>query len=374
MKDKKVRTAVVAIVALMVILVGWWQRERLEAILFAPNDSSLPQGQLQSQDAPEVVTTNLQTPWEIVKLPNDDLLVTERRGQLVRIGEDNQKIRIKGVMETSEGGLMGLALHPEFERNKYIYLALTTDSDDGPVNQVVRYKLEGDAVNEREIILDAIPASQVHDGGRIAFGPDKKLYVTTGDAGRENEAQDKGSLAGKILRLNNDGTFPSDNPFDNAVWSYGHRNPQGLAWDNEGRLWSSEHGPSGYETGNDEINLIEKGANYGWPLIVGEQKREGMRTPVATSGDAETWAPAGLAYADGALYFAGLRGASLYKATIKSDDDLALKTYFRQEYGRLRAVLTDNESLFISTSNRDGRGTRGEKDDQILKVSIGSLK
>lgn len=365
----KRRIALYGIVAIVLVAgIVWWQRDRIMPIVFGPRESSVPLATVDKPENIEVVAQNITTPWEVVMLPGGNLLVSEREGNLVRIGQDQKRYRIDKVRETSEGGLMGLALHPLFEQNNHIYVVATIEIDGALSNQVLRYTLENDAVTNKTVIIDSIPAGAVHDGGRIAFGPDNKLYVTTGDAGKQDTAQDTASLAGKILRVNDDGSIPSDNPFGNAVWSYGHRNPQGIAWDSERRLWSSEHGPSGAATGNDEINLIEKGANYGWPVIVGDQAREGMRTPILSSGDDDTWAPAGMVYHSSALYFTGLRGQALYKADIKSDDTLALSAYFKSEYGRLRALAKTNQALYLGTSNNDGRGTPRANDDKILAL------
>jgi len=246
----------------------------------------------------EVIASDLQIPWEIVFLPDGDMLITERIGQLIRMespsGERIVHV-VEGVQPVGEGGLLGLALHPDFENNALIYLYLTTRSTSGLVNQVVQYRLQDDRLSNRTVILDGILASSNHDGGRMAFGPDGMLYITTGDAEQPDLAQDTRSLNGKILRINPDGSIPPDNPFGNAVYSYGHRNPQGLAWDAAGRLWSTEHGPSGLQSGFDELNLIIKGVNYGWPLIRGEQTRSGMQVQLIQSGASDTWAPAELA-------------------------------------------------------------------------------
>lgn len=345
-----------------------WQ---FSQFIFKPTDSNVPvaTSSLDSKDV-RTVTANISTPWAIAFLPDGDLLVTERSGQVQRIGENGATYRVAGVRETSEGGLLGIALHPEFDSNQYVYLYSTTNETGTLTNRVERYTLQGESLQDRTVILADIPASSNHDGGALAFGPDDKLYITTGDAGNENSAQDTNSLAGKILRINDDGTVPGDNPFGNAVWSYGHRNPQGIAWDDQQQLWSTEHGPSGTQTGRDELNLIEKGANYGWPIITGDETREDMKTPVAQSGTDDTWAPAGLAYANGSLYFAGLRGQSLYQAKINDDNKVTLSRHFSGEYGRLRAVVVRGDELYFSTSNRDGRGSPAENDDRLLSIKL----
>jgi glucose/arabinose dehydrogenase len=321
----------------------------------------------------EAVAQSLQIPWEIAFLPDKSMLVTERPGTLRHLA--NQKsIPIQGVAHVGEGGLLGLVLHPNFESNGFIYLYFTTRTGGGLTNRVERYRFENDALSERQVIIENIPGSSNHDGGRIAFGPDGYLYITAGDADRPNSAQDTNALSGKILRIGDDGSLPGDNPFRNAVYSYGHRNPQGLAWDSQGRLWATEHGPSGNESGFDELNLIEKGKNYGWPVIRGGQTQAGMERPIEHSGPSQTWAPSGMAYKDGKLYFSGLRGEALYIATINSGNTVSLRSYLSRQYGRLRAVVVGPEGdIYLSTSNRDGRGTVKAGDDKIIRVNPESL-
>ncbi len=318
----------------------------------------------------EVIASDLNIPWEIAFLPNGELLVTERPGQLIKIGKDKTSIPISGVRHVGEGGLLGLALHPNFSRNNLIYLYMTSSGGSGVINRVERYKLTDATLSERQVILDNIPGSQFHDGGRIAFSPNGLLYITTGDAGNESNAQDLNSLAGKILRLKDDGAVPTDNPFNSPVYSYGHRNPQGLAWDSQGRLWATEHGRSGIRTGLDEVNLIEKGGNYGWPEIQGDEEQVGMRKPAANSGPNTTWAPSGAVFYKDNLLFAGLRGEALYKAEISETAITGVRALFSGQFGRLRTVAEGPDGfLYILTNNRDGRGTPQPNDDKIIRIN-----
>lgn len=316
----------------------------------------------------QTITENLKIPWEIAFLPNGEMLVTQRSGDILKIGSNKVIVKIQGVEHVGEGGLLGMALHPEFEKNNWLYLYLTTNQKNGLVNRVERYKFVGDVLSENTVIIDDIPGAQNHDGGRIRFGPDKKLYVTTGDAGQSDRAQDLNFLGGKILRLNDDGSIPDDNPFDNSpVYSFGHRNPQGLAWDSQGNLWSTEHGRSGALSGFDELNLIGPGRNYGWPVIQGDEGREGMEEPIIHSGSDFTWAPAGLVYYNGSLFFSGLRGESIYEFVVSSKK---LETHFFEDFGRLRAVVLGPDGfLYVSTSNMDGRGEVRVGDDKIIKIN-----
>lgn len=335
-----------------------------------------PTGGVQSTTVPvqqetEMVAQDLHIPWDIAHLPDGRMLVTERSGKLLAVGTETRTIKeIEGVMHKGEGGLLGIAVHPQFEKNNFLYLYSTTLDGGDITNRVERYTLVKDVLGNRKVILSGIKGSSNHDGGQLAFGPDGYLYVTTGDAEIPDLAQDKNSLNGKILRIKDDGTIPTDNPFKNAVYSLGHRNPQGLAWDEQGTLWETEHGPSGLQTGYDEINRITKGGNYGWPLIRGEAQREGLISPVLQSGGRDTWAPAGLAYRNGSLYFTGLRGEALYEAKINTDHTVTLSVHHKKEFGRLRAItLGPDGSLYVSTSNRDGRGRAQDGDDRILRIN-----
>lgn len=307
--------------------------------------------------ATKILTTNLEIPWSLAFLPDQRMLVTERPGRVKLINNDGSiagdAITISEVKHAGEGGLLGLALHPDFENNKYVYLYYTFDDKGNTMNKVVRYTFENDKLIKPLTIQGKIPGSFFHNGGRIKFGPDKFLYITTGDSQNESTSQDINSLAGKILRLDEDGK--------GAVYSYGHRNPQGLDW-KDGKLYATEHGPSTH----DEINIIEKGKNYGWPIIKGTQTQREMETPLLESGN-ETWAPSGTVFYKDNLFFAGLRGSALFEFNPK---DLSLKAHFKNEFGRIRdVVLGPDNFLYILTNNRDGRGTQRSGDDKIIKIN-----
>lgn len=253
-----------------------------------------------SDGAVEVIAENLDTPWGVAFLPNGDMLVTERAGKVRLVSggklEEEPVANLSRVKEIGEGGLLGIALHPDFVKNQKVFLYYTYSASGGnTLNRVVSMAYDG-KLKDEQIIVDRIPGASNHDGGRIKFGPDGFLYITTGDAENPSQAQDTNALGGKILRVTDDGKPAIGNPFNNLVYSWGHRNPQGLAWDLQGRLWATEHGRSGIQSGLDELNLIEPGKNYGWPLIQGSEEREGMITPVANSGPDKTWAPAGAAF------------------------------------------------------------------------------
>lgn len=320
-----------------------------------------------------IVADHLDTPWGIAFLPDGSMLVTERKGTVLHIDRDGNSTlvaEIRDVKEVGEGGLLGIALHPEFASNRYVYFYYTYSVDkNNTFNRVVRMKYENNKLQNMEIVVDRIPGATNHNGGRIAFGPDKFLYVTTGDAQQPSLAQSKDSLAGKILRITDRGESAPGNPFGNLIFSYGHRNPQGIAWDRNGNLWSTEHGPSGLQSGNDEINKIEPGKNYGWPIIQGTERREEMVTPVVTSGVTTTWAPASAAIIGDVLFFGGLRGQSLYEAKITANP-ISVIAHFKGKFGRIRdAVVGPDGYLYITTSNKDGRGIPAADDDKIIRIN-----
>lgn len=331
-----------------------------------PLNKKLPTLQKQTKADIEVVAKNLEIPWEVAFLPGGEILLTERPGRLLKIGRDRKIIVVSGVRHVGEGGLLGLILHPDFKTNNFIYLYFTTEENGRLVNRVERYKLQNNTLTDRKMIIGGILGSSNHDGGRLAFGPDGYLYATTGDAERPNLAQDKNSLNGKTLRVAPDGSIPKDNPFGNAVYSYGHRNVQGLTWDKQGRLFATEHGQSRL----DELNLIEKGKNYGWPVTQGDEQRQDMIAPIINSGPDETWAPSGAAFINGSIFFAGLRGETLYEAAIENGNVETLKKHLQGEYGRLRTVVLGPDGfLYITTSNRDGRGTPQKDDDKLIRLN-----
>lgn len=322
----------------------------------------------------KVVAEGLDTPWAIAFLPNGDFLVTERAGRVRLVTNGKLKEEPVGevgeVREIGEGGLLGVAIHPEFSNNNFVYFYYTYSESSGEtLNRISRTKFENGKLAVEEVILDKIPGASNHNGGRIKFGPDKYLYITTGDAGNPSLSQNKDSLAGKILRVTDLGMSVVGNPFQNLTYTFGHRNSQGIAWDENGELFATEHGPSGIPGGNDEINKIESGKNYGWPDIQGDETRAGMETPIKNSGKLSTWAPGGAAFYKDWLFFAGLRGQSLYRAKIRDGRVEELNEYFKGKYGRIReVVLGPDEALYITTSNNDGRGSPKEGDDKVLRV------
>lgn len=346
------------------------------------NDSLINSGDVTGKpERISVVATSLEVPWEMVFFPNGDILFTERTGSL-KILSNNQVTIVEKIAEAKsfgEGGLLGLALHPNFESNNYIYLYYTYEGVNGQTkNRVVRYKYQNNRLSDRKTIIEGIPGAINHNGGRLKFGPDSYyLYVTTGDSLEPSLAQDKNSLAGKILRVTDEGKPAPGNPFgtsagkpsgDSRIYSYGHRNPQGLAWDDQGRLWETEHGPSA----QDEINIIMRGKNYGWPVITGDQTRDGMESPFAESGQ-ETWAPAGAIFVNNSLFFGGLRGSALFSLEVKNNNAV-LSKHFLEEFGRIRNVTKGPDDLiYFSTSNRDGRGFVRNSDDQIIKIDPSQL-
>ncbi|WP_277371854.1 PQQ-dependent sugar dehydrogenase [Rhodococcus rhodochrous] len=311
------------------------------------------------------VASGLDTPWGIAFLPTGSALVTERNsGRIVEItdGEVREVGRVGETLAQGESGLLGIAVSPTFDTDRFVYLYVTTGSD----NRVLRAVFDGTTLAEPEMILDGIPAARIHDGGRMMFGPDGMLYVATGEAGRRELAQDPNSLGGKILRITGDGEPASGNPDPaSPVYSLGHRNVQGLAFDDRGRLWASEFGQNDV----DELNLVTAGANYGWPVVEGAGGSDEFVDPVLTWPVSQA-SPSGLAWFDGNLWMASLRGERLWHIDVQ-DTEAAATDFFVGEYGRLRTVVAAPDgSLWLTTSNRDGRGSPAGDDDRILRIEI----
>lgn len=325
---------------------------------------------------------DLDTPWSLVFLPDGRALVSERPGRirLIEHGHALPLIQVDSA-QSGEGGLMGLAVHPRFPAVPYIYAMHTYRDGNGLTNRIVRLIFDGRSARFDRVILTGIPAGHVHNGGRIAFGPDGYLYIGTGETFRAELAQDRSSLGGKILRITDDGHIPGDNPFPGSpIYTLGHRNVQGLAWEPAtGELFESEHGPSG-ELGVhawDEINLIRAGGNYGWPRVVGAAHRPEYVDPiVAWPGTSAP--PGGIAFWKGDLYVPTLRSQALIRIHLeKIGGAWRVEGMYRWfafnhnagKYGRLRdAVVGTDGALYVLTSNRDGRGEPHEDDDRILRI------
>jgi quinoprotein glucose dehydrogenase len=333
-------------------------------------------------------------------LPDGRALVSERPGRVRLISDGQLAPEPYAVFETTrgasgvgdfflnlfargEGGLMGLAVHPDFPKAPYIYAMYTWRGQSGVRNRIVRLRDHGDYGTFDKIILGGVPGALFHNGGRIAFGPDGMLYATTGEIFERRMAQDLKALGGKILRIDPEGNIPADNPFPGSpVWSYGHRNPQGLAWHPEtGQLFQSEHGPSG-EVGfgaHDEINIIEKGRNYGWPLIVGAPRKAPYADPIVMWPE-NSVPPTGIAFQQGDLYIATLRSEALIRLKLSRSGRrfsvTAIERLFAENEdngvrGRLRdAVSGPDGALYVLTSNRDGRGSPRPGDDKILRLWV----
>ena len=330
------------------------------------------QGPNGSHAAADIVARGLDVPWALAFATDGRLFVTERPGRIrvVAGGRLQRKpVATLKVLSGPEHGLMGLALDPRFSENGRMYVCYTAAVRGGrAVNRVGRLTLQEGAGANETVLVDNIPASEFHNGCRLKFGPDGKLYATTGDNHTDALAQRRDSLAGKILRLNADGSIPSDNPFPGSpIYSLGHRNPQGLAWDREGRMLASEHGP----TGHDEINYIRPGANYGWPEVRGKASDARYVDPIIESGD-DTWAPSGIAMRGDDLFVAALRSQQLLRITLGRDLEIkAVASLLERSYGRLRDVVVGPEgALYVTTSNRDGYTTEiDDDDDRILRVT-----
>ncbi|MGQ4386122.1 PQQ-dependent sugar dehydrogenase [Streptomyces sp. SAS_270] len=320
------------------------------------------------------VTEGLKSPWGLAPLPEGDLLVSSRdEGTITRVDERTGKKtvlgEVPGVAPAGEGGLLGLALSPTYATDHMVYAYFTTESD----NRIARMlydekKPPGEQLGAPDTIFKGIPKGMIHNGGRIAFGPDKMLYAGAGETGDTGLAQDKKALGGKILRLTPEGEPAPGNPFDDSpVYSYGHRNVQGLAWDDKQRLWASEFGQDTW----DELNQIKPGDNYGWPEVEGKGNDAKYHDPIAQwhTNDAS---PSGIAYAEGSIWMAGLRGERLWRIPLRGTEAAAdPQAFLKGRYGRLRTVVpAGDDKLWLVTSETDGRGSPGSGDDRILELEV----
>ncbi|GAA2047433.1 PQQ-dependent sugar dehydrogenase [Leifsonia soli] len=317
-----------------------------------------------------VLETGLEAPWSVAPLPSGSALISERdSGTIVeRLPQGGLRTAgtVPGVVHTGESGLLGLAVQAE-SAPKYLYAYLTTADD----NRVVRLPLSGVpgsyAIGSPEPVLTGIPKASNHDGGRLAFGPDGMLYVTAGDASTPGNAQDVASLGGKILRVTPEGQVPGDNPFPGSpVWSYGHRNPQGIGWDSRGTMWASEFGQNTW----DELNIIRPGSNYGWPIVEGVGGDPKYTDPVY-QWPTDAASPSGLAVVGDTVFLAALRGERLWTAW--STDGAAPVTaapFFEGELGRLRDVVAVGDRLWLLTNNTDGRGSPRSGDDRLIAAPL----
>ncbi len=327
---------------------------------------------------PVVAASGLQVPWSLAITPDQRFFFTERPGTVRVIAEgkllpDPVIAFPAPFISQGEGGLLGIAVDPLFAQNHYLYVYHTYQSGGRIYNRVLRLREQNNKAQIDKVLLDRIPGHTIHNGGRIKIGPDGYLYITAGDAGNRQLAQDLSSLAGKILRITTDGRIPADNPFPGSpIYSYGHRNPQGLAWNpRDGRLYSSEHGQSAH----DEINIISPGANYGWPNVQGDEQETGKTPPLIHSGE-NTWAPSGMTFLTkgpwaGRLLVANLAGQQVLtiEPSPQASEVPETAVFYHDRYGRIRDVVEGPDgSVYLLTNNRDGRGDVREGDDKIIRL------
>lgn len=353
-----------------------------------PSSKNVPQMKV------ETVVENVEIVWSIVFAPDGRVFFAERPGRVrvIESGKLREKtfFTVPDISLSDEGGLMGMVLHPKFTENRFVYLAYTyRDGQDQQNVRVVRYRETGETLVEPKTIIEAIPASKYHAGTRLRFGPDSKLYITTGDATKQKRAQNLNSINGKTLRLNDDGSIPSDNPFVNQkdargeIWSYGHRNAQGMDFQPEtGLMFQTEHGPSWIDgvslfkrSGGDEVNIVERGKNYGWDKISHSMTKKDMETPIIEFSPAV--APGSGMFYRGNLFpefknnffFGALKGESIIRLVMDGRKIVSRDNLLEKQYGRIREIAeAPNGSIWFSTSNRDGRGDAAKTDDRILRI------
>lgn len=380
---------------LLVSALGWWvykyygvnpfRSEERVRVLYTKEFEEAKNGVSEIPYQVEEVVRDLYVPWSIVFTSPSRMLLTERSGT-VRVVEngvlrDRPLVVFEEVSTQSEEGLMGMAMHPNYAANRFLYFSVAYEEGGEMFVKVVRLYDNGEMAVDDKVIIDKIPAARLHAGSRVKFGPDGKLYVTTGDATDRQLAQNKNNLIGKILRMNDDGSIPDDNPDPNSyVYSYGHRNPQGIAWQPiTNRLFETEHGPSGFDGpgGGDEMNLIVPGANYGWPVVSHEKSAPGMVDPLITWTPAVAPASAMFYTANvfpqfkGDFFFGGLRGEGLFRVVMGNGGDEVVEWERLDEVnvGRVREVMQGPDGLiYFTTSNRDGRGQIREGDDKVYRL------
>lgn len=345
----------------------WMAVVAISAVVLSGCSSADPEADTQATKATDgqlavtgTIAGTLTTPWSMARLPDGTVLVSERDTAAIKRIDDGTVTKVgtvENVVPGGEGGLLGIAVAPTFAKDRYLYAYYTSATD----NRIVRMKYgggESPGLGAQELLLDGIPKATIHNGGRIKFGPDGMLYAATGDATRESEAQDPESLAGKILRMTPKGDPAADNPFgDNPVYSLGHRNVQGLAWDSAGRLWASELGP----TKDDELNLITSGGNYGWPEVTGAPGVDGFIDAQVVWPSTATASPSGMAVLDDVAYIGALRGQRLWEVPLIDGTAGQPVSHFEDEYGRLRDVITGPDGdLWVATN--------GGPEEQILLI------
>ncbi|MFP3466328.1 PQQ-dependent sugar dehydrogenase [Leifsonia sp. SIMBA_070] len=372
------RSGLLALTAAALVLTGCTAPAPHPTVTRTPTSSPRPTGSAvavpaipwQPSGATTELETGLQAPWSVVHLPSGSALISERDSGTILERLPSGGVRevgtVPGVVHQGEGGLLGLAVQAE-SAPADLYAYLTTAED----NRVVRMPLSGVpgsyAVGAPEPVLTGLPKASNHDGGRIAFGPDKQLYVTVGDASNPANAQDVASLGGKILRITPTGQVPADNPFPGSpVWSYGHRNPQGIGWDSRGTMWASEFGQNTW----DELNIIRPGANYGWPVVEGEAGDPRFTDPVHQWPTDEA-SPSGLAVVGDTIFLAALRGERLWTVwPTAGGAPVAVAPFFVGQFGRLRDVVAVGDRIWLLTNNTDSRGSPRSGDDRLLEVAL----